>query len=155
MRPRSSSGNFYGSEIWHEIFWGINFGPVIFSGFDFWPHSIIPALEIRITPPGYLPTYAVTFRGRRKKGRERGKEKSASLFPYPLPLSTPATQAKSWSKNTTVFVSSSDMCLDKKTLLEIWRNPGLTLTIIRRTGPDVYFLFNPIIHYSASTTEPE
>ena len=77
------------------------------------------SLEIRITPPGYLPTYAVTLRGRRKKGRERGKEKSASLFPYPLNLSTPATQAKSWSKNTTVFVSSSDMFLDKKTLLEI------------------------------------
>ena len=41
-----------------------------------------------------------SLRGRRKKGRGRGKEKSAknpppfSLPPYPLPLSTPATQAK-------------------------------------------------------------
>ena len=36
-------GNFYcGSEIRHGIFWGINFGPVIFLGFDFCPHSIIP-----------------------------------------------------------------------------------------------------------------
>ena len=53
-------GNFHNdSEIWHEIFWGINFGPVIFLVFfffffgsprDFWgfwflpppPHSIIP-----------------------------------------------------------------------------------------------------------------
>ena len=35
-------GNFhYGSEIRHGIFWGINFGPVIFLGFDFCPHSII------------------------------------------------------------------------------------------------------------------
>ena len=36
--------------------------------------------------------------GRRKKGKERGREKSTplpfSLFPYPLLLSTPATQAK-------------------------------------------------------------
>ena len=46
-------GNFYyGSEIRHGIFWGINFGPAIFwvlfeaqgifLGFDFCPHSIIP-----------------------------------------------------------------------------------------------------------------
>ena len=35
-------GNFYyGSEIRHGIFWGINFRPVIFLGFDFCPHSII------------------------------------------------------------------------------------------------------------------
>ena len=37
------------------------------------------------------------LRGRRKTGRERGREKSTplpfSLFPHPLPLSTPATQA--------------------------------------------------------------
>ena len=36
-----------------------------------------------------------SLRGRRKKGRERGREKSTPLpfsllFPYPLPLSTPA-----------------------------------------------------------------
>ena len=48
------SGNFYyGSEIRHGIFWGINFGPGIFWGFclkpkgffwgfDFCPHSTIP-----------------------------------------------------------------------------------------------------------------
>ena len=36
-------GNFYyGSEIRHGIFWGINFGPAIFWGFDSYPHSIIP-----------------------------------------------------------------------------------------------------------------
>ena len=36
-------GNFYyGSEIRHGIFWGINFGQAIFWGFDFCPHSIIP-----------------------------------------------------------------------------------------------------------------
>ena len=40
-----------------------------------------------------------SLRGRRKKGRERGREKStipASLFPFfpmPYPFSTPATQA--------------------------------------------------------------
>ena len=50
-----------------------------------------------------------SLRGRRKKGRERGREKRTkegkgkralflsplppSLFPYPLPFSTPATQA--------------------------------------------------------------
>ena len=36
------SGNFYGSEIRHGIFSGLNFGPVFFGGFDFCPHSIIP-----------------------------------------------------------------------------------------------------------------
>ena len=33
-RPLSSSGNFYGSEIRHGIFGGLNFGPGIFLGFD-------------------------------------------------------------------------------------------------------------------------
>ena len=33
---------FYGSEIRHGIFWGINFGPAIFLGFDLWPRLIIP-----------------------------------------------------------------------------------------------------------------
>ena len=32
------------------------------------------------------------------------------------------------------FVSSSRMFLDKKTLLQIWLNPGLNLTIFRGTG---------------------
>ena len=51
--PHSSSGNFYGSEIRHGIFWGLNFGPGIswgvflealgiFLGFNFGLHSIIP-----------------------------------------------------------------------------------------------------------------
>ena len=31
------------------------------------------------------------------------------------------------------FVSSSDIFLDKKTLLKIWLNPGLILTIFRGT----------------------
>ena len=55
------------------------------------------------------------MRGRRKKGRERGREKSTkegkrkgaplsptplpfSHFPYPLPLSTPATEATFWAR---------------------------------------------------------
>ena len=33
------------------------------------------------------------------------------------------------------FVSSSNMFLDKKTLLKIWPNPGLNLTIFQGTGP--------------------
>ena len=33
------------------------------------------------------------------------------------------------------FVSSSYMFLDKKTLLRIWINLGLNLTIFRGTGP--------------------
>ena len=33
------------------------------------------------------------------------------------------------------FVSSSDIFLDKKTLLKIWLNPGLNLTIFRGTRP--------------------
>ena len=33
--------NFYGSEIRHRTFWGLNFGPGIFLGFDISPHSII------------------------------------------------------------------------------------------------------------------
>ena len=28
--------------IWHGIVWRLNFGPGIFLGFDFCPHSIIP-----------------------------------------------------------------------------------------------------------------
>ena len=38
-------------------------------------------------------------------------------------------------KTQKYFVSSSDMFLDRKTLLEIWLNPGLNLTIFRGTGP--------------------
>ena len=33
------------------------------------------------------------------------------------------------------FVTSSYMFLDEKTVLEIWLNPGLNLTIFRGTGP--------------------
>ena len=33
------------------------------------------------------------------------------------------------------FVSSSYTLVDKKTVLSIWLNPGLNLTIFRRTGP--------------------
>ena len=33
------------------------------------------------------------------------------------------------------FVSSSFMFLDKKTLLQIWLNPGLKLAIFREPGP--------------------
>ena len=36
------------------------------------------------------------------------------------------------------FVSSSYIFLDKKTLLKIWLNPGLNLTIFRGTGPSCY-----------------
>lgn len=46
------SGNFYGLEIWHDIYWEINFSPGIFLDFvwgprdfgcfEFCPHSIIP-----------------------------------------------------------------------------------------------------------------
>ena len=39
------------------------------------------------------------------------------------------------TKGTTVFVSSSYMFLDKKALLKIWLNPGLSLTIFRGTRP--------------------
>ena len=40
-------GNFYGKEIRHGNFGGLNFGPGIFWGFDFCPHSM--SLKIRIT----------------------------------------------------------------------------------------------------------
>ena len=40
-------------------------------------------------------------------------------------------------KTPQYFVSSSDMFLDKKTLLKIRVNPGLNLTIFRGTGPRV------------------
>ena len=33
------------------------------------------------------------------------------------------------------FVTSNCMFLDEKTMLEIWLNPGLNLTIFRGTGP--------------------
>ena len=62
-RLRSSFGNSHGSEIWHGIFWGLNFGPVIFLGFvwsslDFFGFWVLPpfdqslSLEIRSTPLG-------------------------------------------------------------------------------------------------------
>ena len=38
-------------------------------------------------------------------------------------------------KTQQYFVSSSDTFLDKKTLLEIWLNPGLNLTTFWETGP--------------------
>ena len=42
---------------------------------------------------------------------------------------------ESWLKTQQYFVRSSDTLLDKKTLLEIWLNPGLNLTTFWRTGP--------------------
>ena len=57
-----------------------------------------------------------TLRGRRKTGRERGREKSTplpfSLFPHPPPLSTPATQATSYTISW------------KCVTLEKWRRPS-------------------------------
>ena len=43
-------------------------------------------------------------------------------------------------KGTLYFVSSSFMFLDKKTLLEIWHNPGLNFTIFRGTGPQAMII---------------
>ena len=40
-------------------------------------------------------------------------------------------------KTQKYFVSSNNMFLDKKTLLKIWLNLGLNLTIFRRTGPRI------------------
>ena len=87
MRPRSSSGNFYGSEIWHEIFWGINFGPVIFSGFDFWPHSIIP---VTWNPeyPSWVFTYLcsnIPWKAQKGEGEGEGEKRvpfSLSSTPF-------------------------------------------------------------------------
>ena len=54
----SSSGNFCGSEIWQEIFWGLNFGPGIFWGFDFCSHSIIPVTwNLDYPPPGFARSF--------------------------------------------------------------------------------------------------
>ena len=39
------------------------------------------------------------------------------------------------------FISSSCMLVDKKTLLKIWLNPALNLTIFRETGPRCFFKF--------------
>ena len=38
-------------------------------------------------------------------------------------------------KTQKYFVRSSNMFLDKKTVLKIWLNPGLNLTIFRGTRP--------------------
>ena len=40
------------------------------------------------------------------------------------------------------FVSSSYLFLDKKTLIKIYRNPGLNLTTFRGTGPSSFSLNN-------------
>ena len=65
-----------------------------------------------------------SLRGRRKKGRGRGREKSTnsikisllsptplffSLFPYPLPLSTPATQANVDLESGMVFEGTTEV----------------------------------------------
>ena len=39
------------------------------------------------------------------------------------------------------IVTSSCRFLDEKTMLEIWLNPGLNLTIFRGTGPRAYESF--------------
>ena len=36
-------------------------------------------------------------------------------------------------------VTSSCMLLHEKTVLEIWLSPGLSLTIFKEPGPDVFF----------------
>ena len=51
---------YYGSEIRHGIFWGINFGPAIFLGFDFCPHSIITVTW----NPEYPPGLELSWKGR-------------------------------------------------------------------------------------------
>ena len=51
--------NFYGSEIRHRTFWGLNFGPGIFLGFDISPHSILSVTwnpEYPLPGPPGLPT---------------------------------------------------------------------------------------------------
>ena len=64
---RSSCRNFYGSQIRHGIFWGLNFGSRIFLGshwnpWDFWEVFIFApirsslSLEIRSSSPPPLPT---------------------------------------------------------------------------------------------------
>ena len=66
-QPRSSSGNFYGLEIQHGIFFLLNFGPGIFLGFvwstrdfggggdfDFCPPFDYPCNLKSTVPPGYL-----------------------------------------------------------------------------------------------------
>ena len=50
-------------------------------------------------------------------------------------------------KGSTAFLRSSCMFLDKKTLLKIWLNPGLNLTIFRGTGPSAS---NDLLVMSAS-----
>ena len=40
------------------------------------------------------------------------------------------------------FVTSSCMFLDKKTMLEIWLNPGLNLTIFQGTRPRKFYFWN-------------
>ena len=41
-------------------------------------------------------------------------------------------------KTQQYFVTSSCMFLDEKTVLEIWLNPGLNLTIFREPGPELH-----------------
>ena len=45
------SQKFYGSEMRHGIFGGLNFGAGIFLGFEFCPHSIIPVTWNQEYPP--------------------------------------------------------------------------------------------------------
>ena len=58
LRLRNSAGDFLGVNFWSRIFWGVLLEALgIFGGFDFCPHSIIPALfAILSTPPPPLGT---------------------------------------------------------------------------------------------------
>ena len=55
------SGNFYGSEIRHGMFLGLNIGPGVSLGFDFCPHSIIPVTWNLKYPPPFPSGIPVTF----------------------------------------------------------------------------------------------
>ena len=47
-------------------------------------------------------------------------------------------------KTEQYIVTSSCRFLDEKTMLEIWLNPGLNLTIFRGTGPGARFSKVPV-----------
>ena len=44
------------------------------------------------------------------------------------------------------FVTLSCIFLDEKTVLEIWLNPGLNLTVFRGTGPRLLSKLNALVY---------
>ena len=92
------SGNFYGLEIWHGIVRRLNFGPGIFEGIDFCPHSTIPVT--------WNPEYPAYKTGLIRKALPHlGSQRGGSLEPWSPEISAvePAALSFYWLEPWSFF----------------------------------------------------